>query len=258
MPPSASRNLPGCRSVAPVKAPFSWPNRIDSTSLSGHCAAIHRDEGLGTARAAAVDRARDQLLADAGFAFDQHRYRRGRRLFRRLEDWLHRRRSCDHVGDRQRAFVPALEPSQFASSALRGERIAQRDFQPFRACRLDHEIGRARAHGGHHIVDPAMGGLHDHRNIEAGLSHESQDAQPVEIGHHQVEDHGVDSRVGAGEKLDRRIAAVRDDCQVAKALDCGFKQATLDRIVVDDEHNFRHKPNPRTTVPNWCTVAGLD
>ena len=103
-----------------------------------------------------------------------------------------------------------------------------------------------------------MGGLHDHRNIEAGISHESQDAQPVEIGHHQVEDHGVDLRVGAGEKLDRHIAAVRDDCQVAKALDCGFKQATLDRIVVDDEHDFRHKLNPRTTVPNSCIVAGLD
>ena len=35
MPPEASTNLPTWRSVAPVKAPFSWPNRIDSTRLSG-------------------------------------------------------------------------------------------------------------------------------------------------------------------------------------------------------------------------------
>ncbi len=35
MPPEASTNLPVWRSVAPVKAPFSWPNRIDSTRLSG-------------------------------------------------------------------------------------------------------------------------------------------------------------------------------------------------------------------------------
>ena len=35
MPPEASTNLPMWRSVAPVKAPFSWPNRIDSTRLSG-------------------------------------------------------------------------------------------------------------------------------------------------------------------------------------------------------------------------------
>src|SRR5229473_3592477 len=35
VPPEASTNLPVWRSVAPVKAPFSWPNRIDSTRLSG-------------------------------------------------------------------------------------------------------------------------------------------------------------------------------------------------------------------------------
>ena len=205
-----------------------------------------------------MDRARDQFLADAGFAFDQHRYRRGGRLFRRLKDGLHRRRARDHIGDRQRAFVPALEPLQFARKRARGQRVAQRDFQAFRACRLDHEIGRARAHGGHHIVDSAMGGLHDHRNCEAGLAHEGQNAEPVEVGHHQVEDDGIYGRVGSGEELDRRIAAVRDDCLVAEALDRGFEEATLDRIVINDEHNFRHEPDPRTTVPNWCTVAGLD
>ena len=35
MPPLASTNLPMWRSVAPVNAPFSCPNRIDSTRLSG-------------------------------------------------------------------------------------------------------------------------------------------------------------------------------------------------------------------------------
>ncbi len=35
VPPLASWNLPRCLSVAPVKLPFSWPNRIDSTRFSG-------------------------------------------------------------------------------------------------------------------------------------------------------------------------------------------------------------------------------
>jgi hypothetical protein len=35
VPPEASTNFPVCRSVAPVNAPFSCPNRIDSTRLSG-------------------------------------------------------------------------------------------------------------------------------------------------------------------------------------------------------------------------------
>ena len=173
----------------------------------------------------------------------QHRYGRGGRLFRGLENRLHRRRTCDHVGNGQRAFVAAFEPLQFARERSRREHIAQRDFQPFGACRLHHEVGRARAHGRHDIVDAAMGGLHDHRNIEAGLAHEGQNAEPIEIGHDQVEDHGIDRRVGSGEELDRRIAAVRDDRLVAVALNRGFEQATLDRIVIDDEHNFRHEPS---------------
>src|SRR4029453_9990437 len=35
VPPSASWNLPRCLSVAPVKAPFSWPNRMLSIRFSG-------------------------------------------------------------------------------------------------------------------------------------------------------------------------------------------------------------------------------
>ena len=35
VPPFASWNFPAWRSVAPVKLPFSWPNRRDSTSASG-------------------------------------------------------------------------------------------------------------------------------------------------------------------------------------------------------------------------------
>ena len=35
VPPCASTNLPACFSVAPVNAPFSCPNRIDSTRFSG-------------------------------------------------------------------------------------------------------------------------------------------------------------------------------------------------------------------------------
>ena len=35
MPPEASTNLPVCFSVAPVNAPFSCPNSVDSTRFSG-------------------------------------------------------------------------------------------------------------------------------------------------------------------------------------------------------------------------------
>jgi hypothetical protein len=38
----------------------------------------------------------------------------------------------------------------------------------------------------------------------------------------------------------------------------GFEQATLDRIVIDDEHDFRHEhSNTPRVVPIWRNVAVL-
>ena len=57
----------------------------------------------------------------------------------------------------------ALDAGKLAFEHAGGQRIAQRYLQPLGADRLDHEIGRARAHGGDDVVDAAVGGLHDHR-----------------------------------------------------------------------------------------------
>ena len=46
VPPDASTNLPVWRSVAPVKAPFSCPNRSDSTRLSGMAPQLTATKGF--------------------------------------------------------------------------------------------------------------------------------------------------------------------------------------------------------------------
>ena len=46
MPPEASTNLPMCCSVAPVNAPFSWPNSVDSTRFSGIAPQLTATNGL--------------------------------------------------------------------------------------------------------------------------------------------------------------------------------------------------------------------
>ena len=58
--------------AAPVKAPFSWPNSSLSSSSAGSAAQFTFTNGLLLARRALVDGARDQLLADAALAADQH------------------------------------------------------------------------------------------------------------------------------------------------------------------------------------------
>jgi hypothetical protein len=74
-------------SVAPVNEPFSWPNRIDSIRFSGMAPQLTVTNGLAGAVGRALDGARDQFLADAGFAFDQDRNVR-------LRGALPRRNTC--------------------------------------------------------------------------------------------------------------------------------------------------------------------
>ena len=72
MPPLAAPNLPSAAETAPVNAPFSWPNSSDSIRSFGNRAGVHRDERPRLARRALVHGARDQLLAGAGLADDEH------------------------------------------------------------------------------------------------------------------------------------------------------------------------------------------
>ncbi len=229
-------------------------DRLDQ--VLGNGAAIDGDKGLGLARARAVDGAREQFLAGAGFAFDQHGDGGTRRFLRRAQHRLHGARTGDDVGDGKRAVMPALDALQFAGERTRGQRIAQRDLQPLGAGRLDHEIGGARAHGRDYIVDAAMRSLYDHRDVEACLAHARQHAEPVEIGHHQVEHHAVDTRsVRAGEQAQRGIAALGGERPVAKALHHRFQKPALDGIVVDDEHAFGHDRPPDRRVCRFGAIS---
>ena len=57
MPPSASWNRPGLSAIAPVNAPFSWPNSSDSISASGIAPQLTATNGF-FARAPSVCSAR--------------------------------------------------------------------------------------------------------------------------------------------------------------------------------------------------------
>jgi hypothetical protein len=216
-------------------------------------AAVDRDERLRAALARAVNGARDQLLADAGFALDQHRDQRGRGLLGHAQHVLHPRVACDDVAKRKRAAAAALQPLEFGFERTRRQCVAQRDLQPLGADRLHHEIGRAGAHRRDDLVDAAMGGLHDHRNAQSRIAHPREHAVSVEVGHHQVEHHAVDARrVRTGQRRDRGVPPVCGHDLVAEARRHGFEQAALHRVVIDDQDGFGH-----ATLPTGnCTELG--
>ena len=172
-----------------------------------------------------MDGAGEQFLADTGFAFDQHRNGRGGGLLRGAQDGRHRLAAGDDVGKSQSAFLAVADALQFAFQRAGVERIAQADLQPLEADRLDHEILGAGAHRRDHIVDAAMGGLHDDGDVEAGFADFRQHAHAVEAGHHEIEHHGVDDLcVRRGQRRDRGVAGVDDDGLIAASLHHVFDQ----------------------------------
>jgi hypothetical protein len=89
----------------------------------------------------------------------------------------------------------------------------------------------------------------------AALPHARQYTQPVEIGHHQIEDDAIDaSALRAVEQRQRGIAVVAGLRLVAEFLQHAFEQAALHRIAVDNEDRHRY-PGPRTTKRH-CAVSG--
>ena len=72
MPPSASRSAPGRASSAPVNAPRAWPKNSLSASVSGTAAQLTGTNGARARAPERVDGARDDLLAGARLALDEH------------------------------------------------------------------------------------------------------------------------------------------------------------------------------------------
>ena len=96
-------------SVAPVKAPRSWPKSSLSSSVSGSAGAVDGDERAVRAAAAIVQGARDELLAGPGLALDQHNRVDWSEIFDEPVDLLHGGTRSDHVLERGAVFDAAAE-----------------------------------------------------------------------------------------------------------------------------------------------------
>ena len=101
-----------------MKLPFTCPNSSDSSSVSGMPAQLTATKGAIRARAAAVDSARNEFLADAAFAGDQDLGIRARDALDLRLEIEHRRARADQSCSLSSHRVLFLA-SNFLSSALR-------------------------------------------------------------------------------------------------------------------------------------------
>ena len=205
-------------------------------------AAIDDDERLAAPLRAALDRARHQFLADAGFALDQHGYVRLGGALSEADGARHRFCAGDDIAEAEFAGVAPRGAPEFVLQRIDAQRVADRDLKALRADRLDHEVRRARAHGGDDDLDRAMRSLDDRGDRNFTLTHPRQHAHAVEIGHDEVEDQEIDRRpIARFETRERRFARFHSFGVVAKSSGHGLEQAPLNRIVVSNEYECGHR-----------------
>ena len=191
--------------------------------------------GLPARSTLALDGAGDQLLADAGFAFDEHRNVGGSRALAERDDALHAFAAHDEVGERQRAFDLLLDAADLAGQRFDLQRALDRDFEALGRHRLDHEVDGAGAHGVDGGFDRAVRRLHDDgRNARLAVEL-VEHGHAVEAAHHKIEKYERDiAALGPFEDLQGLLARAGGLSTEAQALDRFFENAALGGIVVDD------------------------
>ena len=159
-----------------------------------------------------VDRPRDELLADAAFAADEHGDVAVGHLLDDVRDLLHRRALAPR--EKRLALVVAQLTPQVGELAdqagpLDGllDRGIERDFaEPLRVARLDDVVGGAEAHR----LDDDRGLLaarqHDDLQLRTRGLERLQRLQAVHAGHGHVEQHDV-GRIALADGGDDLVAA---------------------------------------------------
>jgi hypothetical protein len=240
-----------------VNAPASWPNNSLSSSSAGIAGGIERDEGAMRARRFAMQRARDELLARAGLAGDQHRQRRLREPPDAAEQLAHRGRVADQVG------VGEGRRRRRRARGRERRRIRHRTAGEFdrrvEVERLGQEFVGATAKGAGGAGDVGVSAHDDHGQLRRGGLQAIQQHQAVFARHAHV-----------GEQQRGRAAiAQRLQCiaRILEAVDripgfaqCGGEHEAHRAIVVDDPdaggHRCGFRRHPACPLPSTTAAAG--
>jgi hypothetical protein len=203
--------------------------------IVGDGAAIDRHERLFADARRSLNGAGEDLLADAGLAFDEHRDVRRRRLLAepmtRSMAGLRVMRSLN-VRARRSAARHARRVSPSSSSTFSALAIA--------VCSRSGEAGlttKSTAPARMAVtdrIDAALRGLDDDRRLDRAFAESFQHVEAIDAGHDQIEDHHMDV-AAAFEPVERGLAAVHRRRLMAEPAHGRFQQATLDGVVVDDE-----------------------
>ncbi len=195
VPPLASWNLPVRRDVAPVNEPFSWPNRMDSTSCAGRAPQLTATNGLPA-------RSDEPWIARAKTSLpvpDSPSIRMG------MSERAARRASAMAArvvlggGDELVEGKPVLlAPRQRAGPRSRDRRWrarcgSRRRGAPVPTGLIRKSVAPARIASTARLTDPSAVSTST-GDPDLGAAQPPDDLQPVEIGHVQIEQHQIGPR----------------------------------------------------------------
>ncbi len=201
--------------------------------LGGHGAGVDGDEGLVAARRVGVDGLGDELLAGAAFALDEDGGAAGRDLGDEVEDAQHGLALADDVGEVVALLEGALELEVFFFGAVAGDGGANVGEQLFVVPGLLDEVFRAGADGFDDVVDGAVGGDHDDRQLGLALLDLRQQLEAALAGQGEVEQHEIE--VLAFEHAQALFAVAGHVDGVAFEREQHFERLADAGFVVDDQ-----------------------
>ncbi len=138
-----------------------------------------------------VDGARDQVLAHAAFARQQHGGAGGRDAFDGGEDLLHGAAASDDVVEFVAPAQFLLELAVLVAQGAHFERLVDHLHQVIERKRLQQEIGGAGLHRFHRGFDAAERRHHDHRNLRVLAADQREELKAVHVGQLEIGEHEV-------------------------------------------------------------------
>ena len=204
--------------------------------LLGNRRAVHLHEPLAAAQAVAVNRPRDELLADAALAGDEHRGVGGRGAADGGHHVLQPRALADHL---MADLDGLLQHAVLVAQLPRIERVAEADEHALARERLLDEIERAlfrRFDGG---ADRSVARHDDDRERVVDVAQPLEDLDAIHAGHLHVEQHEIGS-FALGER-ESFLAGGGADHVVALVLERHLQRVADRRLIVDyEDARFRH------------------
>ena len=221
-------------------------------------AQLRGHERAALAQAVEVQRLRDQLLARARLARDEHRHVRGRQPADHLEQRAHDGRLAHHVAPPVAALDLGAQAHHLRAQRALGERLLDRQDQLIDLEGLGDVVERAELHGADGGVDRAEGRDRDDvRRGGDGLDL-AQHVESVEVRHLHVGDDEVDA--AGADAFDARAPPAHGLDGVAVVLERLAQEVAHLLVVLDDEVMLaRSAPRARARSARfWAASATLN